>query len=163
MAMTWHDLLFAHWPLPTEALAPLLPDGVELDLFDGEAWLGIVPFRMSGVRLRRLPPLPGTGAFPELNVRTYVRAGGKPGVWFFSLDARSALAVAIARAWFRLPYHRGLLRGEIAHARWPLQSAEAEITTNTMTAPLGFTLPARAPLLHFAGRLDVVAWSPEPV
>jgi uncharacterized protein YqjF (DUF2071 family) len=104
MAMKWHDLLFAHWSVPPEALRGLIPKGLELDTFEGKAWLGVVPFHMSGVRLRFLPPLPGTGAFPEINVRTYVRAGDRAGVWFFSLDAESWLAVRAARAWFRLPY-----------------------------------------------------------
>lgn len=108
--MAWHDLLFAHWPVPASQLEPLLPAGLELDRFDGEAWLGIVPFRMSGVRLRRTPALPGPGGFPELNVRTYVRAGDKPGVWFFSLDARSRIAVFVARSWFRLPYFAARMR-----------------------------------------------------
>lgn len=83
-----------------------LPREVPLDTYDGMAWLGIVPFRVSGVRLRGMPPVPGVSAFPELNVRTYVRVGSRPGVWFFSLDAAGRLAVAVARAWFRLPYFR---------------------------------------------------------
>jgi uncharacterized protein YqjF (DUF2071 family) len=229
MRMTWEDLLFAHWPLPVAALRPLVPRTLELDTFDGSAWLGIVPFRMSGVRLRGLPAIPGTSAFPELNVRTYVTAKEMPGVWFFSLDAASRIAVRAARAWFHLAYfdarmesrttgaevayssrrtHRGapraefaaryrptgdayrpargslehflteryclyagdsppattdprerLWRGEIHHQRWPLQPAEAEMTRNTMTAPLGLRLPDTPPLLHFARRLEVVAWS----
>jgi hypothetical protein len=106
MAQVWHDLLFAHWPVHAELLRPRLPAGVELDLFDGQAWLGVVPFRMTGVRARFLPPLPGLSAFPELNVRTYAMAGGRPGVLFLSLDARSAVAVAAARRFFHLPYYR---------------------------------------------------------
>lgn len=102
--MNWHDLLFAHWPLPPAVLRPLIPEDLEVDTFDGEAWIAVVPFHMSGVRLRPFPAFPGTGAFPEINVRTYVRAGGRGGVWFFSLDAASRLAVRAARAWFRLPY-----------------------------------------------------------
>jgi len=106
MAQTWHDLLFAHWPIPEAQLRPFVPRGLLIDTFAGQAWLGVVPFRMSRVRLRGTPPLPWLSAFPELNVRTYLTAGGKPGVWFFSLDAANALAVAIARAWFHLPYFR---------------------------------------------------------
>lgn len=102
MTQTWHDLVFAHWPLPAAVMAPRIPAGIELDLFDGQAWLGIVPFRMSNVALRGLPALP---MFPELNLRTYVRVGDKPGVLFFSLDATNLLAVATARTLFRLPYH----------------------------------------------------------
>lgn len=106
MAQSWHDLLFAHWAVEEAAVRPLLPASVEIDSYDGRAWLGIVPFRMSGVRLRWMPAVPGLSTFPELNVRTYVRVEGKPGVWFFSLDAASAMAVAAARAWFHLPYFR---------------------------------------------------------
>lgn len=106
MAQTWHDLLFAHWPVAVESLRPHVPAELELDAYAGSAWIGVVPFRMSGVRLRGLPGMPGTAAFPELNLRTYVRVGDRPGVWFFSLDAASALAVSVARAWFHLPYFR---------------------------------------------------------
>src|SRR5271154_4726016 len=106
MAQTWHDLLFAHWPVPVAALRPHIPAQLEIDTFDSQAWLAVVPFRMSGVRLRGTPALPWLSKFPELNVRTYVTMDGKPGVWFFSLDAGNPLAVAIARAWFHLPYFR---------------------------------------------------------
>lgn len=228
MAQSWHDLLFAHWPVPAAALRPLLsglvPEGLDLDERDGSAWIGVVPFTMSGVRLRGLPPVPGASRFPELNVRTYVTMGDRPGVWFFSLDAASRLAVAVARRWFHLPYHRArmsatpredegvryshlrthpgsppaefgadyhptgpvtvaesgsldaflteryclytadeagtLWRGEIHHEPWPLQPAEAYITRNTMTQPLGIGLQG-PPLLHFARRLDVVVWTLE--
>ncbi len=220
MAQRWHDVLFAHWPVPAAALARLLPPALALDTFEGSGWLGVVPFRMSGVRLRGLPALPGASAFPELNVRTYAtpRGGGAPGVWFFSLDAASALAVAVARRWFHLPYFRSrmscdadgdglryeclrrqrgapaaefracyrpagraaparpgsrehffaeryclyavdargrLQRGDVQHAPWPLQPAQAELQHNTMAAALGLALPATPPLLHFARRLDV--------
>lgn len=220
--MVWEDLLFAHWPVAAEVLRPLLPAGLELDLYNGEAWLGVVPFRMCETRLRGLPPLPGTATFPELNVRTYVTAQGRPGVWFFSLDAASRLAVRAARRFFHLPYydarmatraagkrilyssqrtHRGaaftefhaeyapasevirampgslehwlteryclysadahgrLWRGEIHHPPWPLQIAEADIRRNTMAEPLGIDLGHPPACVHFARRLEVVAWS----
>ncbi len=105
ISQTWSDLLFAHWPVPTSVLRPKVPAGLELDTFDGEAWIAIVPFRMSNVAFRRAPRRQRL-VFPELNVRTYVVAGDKPGVWFFSLDAASTLAVATARAVFHLPYFR---------------------------------------------------------
>jgi uncharacterized protein YqjF (DUF2071 family) len=115
MAMNWHDLLFLHWPVPPESLRRLIPAGLELDLHpDGSgrpaAWLGIVPFTMTGVRARFTPALPWFGAFHEINVRTYVRVGRAdpgdsfPGVWFFSLDAANPVAVAVARHTFCLPY-----------------------------------------------------------
>jgi uncharacterized protein YqjF (DUF2071 family) len=112
MAQNWEDLLFAHWPVPADVLRQGLPRGLEIDCFEGQSWIGIVPFRMSGVRLRGMPAVPGLSAFLELNVRTYVTAGGKPGVWFFSLDAANRLAVAVARAWFQLPYFYAQMRAE---------------------------------------------------
>jgi uncharacterized protein len=112
MAQTWHDLLFAHWPIPAAALRPHIPPQLEIDTFEGQAWLAVVPFRMSGVRLRVTPALHWLSRFPELNVRTYVTMDGKPGVWFFSLDAGNPLAVSIARAWFHLPYFRARMSCE---------------------------------------------------
>ena len=93
-----------------EAVAGLLPAGLELDRFDGRAYLGITPFRLSGLRLRGTLPLPGISSFLELNVRTYVSAGGKPGIWFFSLDAASRFAVEAARRAYKLPYFRAEMR-----------------------------------------------------
>jgi uncharacterized protein YqjF (DUF2071 family) len=226
MAMQWHDLLFMHWPVRPAVLRPFIPPALELETFDRMAWLGVVPFRMAGVGPRLVPPLPWISAFAELNVRTYVTIGGKPGVWFFSLDAANPLAVRGARYAFHLPYydarmacvdqgdtieyesmrtHRGappaafaaryrpvgsayqatpnsldawlteryclyaanqrgrIWRGEIHHARWPLQPAEAEVARNTMAEQIRLILPKTQPLLHFVRRLDVVAWAPEGV
>jgi hypothetical protein len=109
LTMRWEELLFLHWRVDAARLAACVPDGLELETFDGSAWLGVVPFRMAAVRARWLPPLPTAHTFPELNVRTYVRAGGRSGVWFFSLDASSSLAVAGARAVFGLPYFRATM------------------------------------------------------
>jgi uncharacterized protein YqjF (DUF2071 family) len=224
--MRWHDLAFLHWPVGADGLRALVPSLLDLDLFEGQAWVGITPFRMSGVRPRWLPSMPGVSAFPELNVRTYVSAGGQPGVWFFSLDAGSSVAVRIARVTFGLPYyrarmalrsagehvqyesvrtHRGappaaflarygptgdparsrpgsldlwlteryclyavdsagtVYRGEIEHEPWPLQAAHAEIEANTMATAARITLPSLPPRVHFARRLDVVAWPRRPV
>ena len=104
MKQIWHDLLFAHWPIPPAQMRPLVPAQLPLDTFDGQCWLGVVPFHMSGIRARYLPPIPGFSALPELNVRTYVTCGGKPGVYFFSLDAASHAAVWGARTFYHLPY-----------------------------------------------------------
>ena len=104
LAQTWQRLLFAHWAVPVAMLRPLIPSAIEIDTWDGMAWVGVVPFRMTGVRLRWMPPVPGTDTFPELNVRTYVTKDGKPGVWFFSLDAGNPLAVMAAR-WLHLNYY----------------------------------------------------------
>jgi uncharacterized protein len=136
MAQIWHDLLFAHLPVPAAALRPHIPLPLEIDMFEGQAWLAVVPFRMSGVRLRATPAMPWLSKFPELNVRTYIVAGGKPGVWFFSLDTGNPVAVAIGRAWFHLPYFRARMfceerdgwihyRSERTHRGSPSGSLEA--------------------------------------
>lgn len=217
MKQIWHDLLFAHWPLPAGALRSLVPAPLMPDIFDGSCWIGVVPFRMSGVRGRGFPPLPGLSRFPELNVRTYVTYGGKPGVYFFSLDAANLAAVWGARAFFHLPYfhatmvseerdrtihyssrrrgasaefrgryraiagvqlrepgslehwlteryclytvHDGAVyRGEIHHQPWPLQSAEAELESNTVAVAAGIPLPDTPLSLLFAKRLEVLIW-----
>lgn len=226
LKMRWHDLLFMHWPVPEGSLRPLIPPALELDTFDGSAWLAVVPFRMSGVRPRFLPAIPRLSGFPELNLRTYVTHGGKPGLWFFSLDAHNKTAVRLARATFKLPYfdaemscrasggevryksvrtHRGALgarfagsyrpvgetresrpgtlehflteryclysadkkgharRGDVHHEMWPLQKAEAEVEELDMIAQIGLELPDAEPLLHYAGRLDVIAWPPRRI
>ncbi|MGH2487473.1 MAG: YqjF family protein [Ktedonobacterales bacterium] len=112
MTQTWSALLFAHWPLAPDTLRSFVPPQLALDTWEGEAWIGVVPFRMTNVRPRLTPPVPGLSAFPELNVRTYVTYGGKPGVWFFSLDAANPVAVAAARALFALPYFRARMTCE---------------------------------------------------
>jgi uncharacterized protein len=104
MTQTWHDLLFAHWPVDRRELQPHVA-GLELDVFEGQAWLGIVAFEMTNVAPRLSPALPWISAFPEINVRTYVRVRDQPGVYFFSLDAANPIAVLVARAFFHLPYH----------------------------------------------------------
>jgi uncharacterized protein len=226
MAQKWHDLLFAHWAAAPETLRRLVPAKLELDTFNGQAWIGIVPFTMSGVRLRGTPALPWLSTFPELNVRTYVTAEGRPGVWFFSLDAANRLAVELARLWFHLPYFRArmnskaksegieyfshrddrrgraerlqasysgkgswfeakpgtlayflteryclyaqkpsgeLLRGEIHHASWKLQEAQASFAVNTMTENLGIQISGPPTRLHFAKLQEMIAWTPQRV
>jgi uncharacterized protein len=220
--MTWLDVAFLHWPVAHDQLRALVPSELELETFDGSAWVGVVPFEMRGVRLRGLPPIPMAHNFPELNVRTYVRCKGREGVYFFSLDAASRLAVIGARACTGLRYfharmriardadrvfyesrraggnaefvgryapsgpvftseagsfehwcteryslfsrHLGaLLRLDIEHRRWPLQPATADIATNTMASASGISIPARAPHVLFAGRVDVIAHLPRRV
>lgn len=110
---TWESLLFLHWRVPLEMLRAKIPAALEIDTFDGSAWVGLVPFAMKDVRLKGLPPVPGTADFLETNVRTYVHhQGANPGVWFFSLDAAAWLPVQVARTVWKLPYH---------HARMALQ------------------------------------------
>jgi uncharacterized protein YqjF (DUF2071 family) len=101
----WLDLLFAHWPIDATVLKPLVPEGVEIEEYGGTSWVGVVPFRMTGVMFRGLPDLPWLSAFPELNLRLYVRHGGRSGVWFLSLDAPNLVAVLAARFRYGLPYH----------------------------------------------------------
>lgn len=105
MTQSWHDLLFAHWPVPVTELRPLVPDAFELDVFDGVAWLTVAAFHMTNVSPRGVPSLPWLSAFPELNVRTYVRVDDRPGVYFFSLDAASWPAVQAANLALNLPYY----------------------------------------------------------
>ncbi|REJ66827.1 MAG: DUF2071 domain-containing protein [Planctomycetota bacterium] len=234
MAMNWHDLLFMHWDIDPQVMRAIVPAAFELDLFDDRAWLGVVPFRMSDVRPRCVPALPRSGRranpshFLELNVRTYVRCGDRPGVLFFSLDAESRLAVRAARRFFHLPYfdarmsmtlpdggvdfrshrtHRNappadlavryrpcpgstpspasagtleyflteryclytqdargrVLRVDIHHVPWPLQAATVDVDELAMTSGVGVELVGPPPLVHFARRLDVVAWRNQPV
>ena len=223
MTQTWRHLLFAHWPIAAAVLQIALPAAFDIDRHDGQAWVGIVPFEMSNVAPRGVPPLERLSTFPELNVRTYVRHRGVPGVYFFSLDADNRLVVATARRFFHLPYFSAamtiesregevrydsrrrnspqadasftaryhvdgpasepapgtleyflteryclftnkrsgqVLRVDIHHPPWTLQPAAAEFGNNSMAAAAGITLPPTAPLLHVAGRQDVVAWMP---
>ena len=109
MTQTWHDLAFVHWPVDQKQLRAALPPGLELDVFEGQAWIGVVPFHMTNVAPRGVPALPWVSAFPELNVRTYVTRDGKPGVYFFSLDAGNPVAVGLARSLLHLPYHSAMM------------------------------------------------------
>ena len=104
MRQRWSNLLFAHWPVVPELLRPYLPPRLEVDTFAGQAWLGVVPFTMSHIRPLGLPAVPGLNQLHELNVRTYTRLNGVPGVWFLSLDATQPLGVWVARTLFHLPY-----------------------------------------------------------
>lgn len=284
--MRWTDLLFMHWPIEPDVMRRAVPGDFDLDLYDGKAWVGVVPFKMQSTRPRFCPPIPqkimpvSPSSFPELNVRTYVTVNVKengltkqlPGVFFFSLDAASKLSVRMARLGFNLPYFdakmkvehepgnsgwthyqsirthygatpanfaasyrakpkksvykdfqgatvdppqrsavrqnktrlppsarptaeqidrgtpinqisppdtlehflteryrlftlgrkgRGVRVGEIAHQPWPLQQAECDLSVCEMTNGLGFGLPDREPILHYADKLDVVAWLPK--
>jgi uncharacterized protein YqjF (DUF2071 family) len=104
MTQSWHNLLFAHWRVELSELRQMVPAAFEVDLFSGQAWLGVVPFLMTNVGLRGTPSLPWLSEFPELNVRTYVRVENRPGVYFFSLDAGRRLPVLGARTLLNLPY-----------------------------------------------------------
>lgn len=107
---TWHDVLFAHWPIAASALRQFVPPALQIDEYDGTAWVGLLPFRMTGVTARWVPPLPLLSAFPEMNLRTYVVHNGRPGIWFVSLDAARRAAVWAARAFFHLPYFHATMQ-----------------------------------------------------
>ncbi len=111
MVQNWYDLLFSHWPVDSEILRPMIPAELTLDTFDGQSWLSITPFHMD-LRVRAMPPVPYFSRFPELNCRTYVHLEGKPGVFFFSLDAASRAAVWGARSFYHLPYFHSRMRVE---------------------------------------------------
>jgi uncharacterized protein YqjF (DUF2071 family) len=117
MFQQWTAIAFLHWPYDADRLQRRLPEGLRVDTCEGSAWIGLTPFHLRGLRPRFLPPLPGLSSFPETNLRTYVIGPAGPGIWFFSLDAASALAVAGARLTYGLPYHRARMRVLRAPAR----------------------------------------------
>jgi uncharacterized protein YqjF (DUF2071 family) len=121
----WIDLLFAHYPVAASELRRLVPDGLNIQEFDGTSWIGVVPFRMTGVMRRPFPDLPWVSAFRELNVRLYVERDGKPGVWFLSLDATNAMAVWAARRFFHLPYHQARIEFSRKHDAFHYHSQRA--------------------------------------
>lgn len=125
MYQSWGDLLFMHWEAPVESLRRLIPGRLEIDTFEGRAWVGVTPFTLWGVRPVFTPPLPLVSEFHEINVRTYVHTDGVPGVWFFSLDANSNVAVTAARTLFRLPYFYADITRE-QHGQTTLYSASRE-------------------------------------
>lgn len=110
MHQNWGKLLFLHWSVPVSVLRPMIPRSLEIDTYDGGAWVSITPFTMWGIRPAMLPAVPVLSDSHELNVRTYVHAEGIPGVWFFSLDASNAVAVLAARLGFHLPYYQADMR-----------------------------------------------------
>ncbi|MCB9138923.1 MAG: DUF2071 domain-containing protein [Caldilineaceae bacterium] len=148
---SWRDLLFLHWPVPAAALRPLVPPELEIQEFDGTSWVGVVPFRMAGVMRRPLPDLPWVSAFPELNVRLYVKKAGeeaesKPGVWFLSLDATNLLAVWAARRFFHLPYYRAQITVEDAgdQIRYDSVRRKSDARFRARYGPTGPVYAARA-------------------
>ena len=105
-AQTWEDVLFCHWRVSRSALRAFVPPSLEIETFDGSAWVGVIPFRLTGFRVRGLLALPRLSTFPELNVRTYVTDGERSGILFISLDAARTWAVVAARRVYKLPYFR---------------------------------------------------------
>ena len=156
MFQRWSQLTFLHWPFPPDAIQKLLPPGLEIDTFEGNAYIGLVPFTMSGVRPVWFPPVSPLSNFYETNVRTYVHFRGRnPGVWFFSLDAASAPAVHIARTLWKLPYHFARMQVEAADGEldyrsersWP---APVPAVCSVRIRPEGMIAPAAVGTLeHF--------------
>ena len=149
MGQTWYDLLFAHWAVTPEALRPLVPLPLTLDLRGGMAWLGITPFRVGGLRCRGMPPVPWLSRFAELNVRTYVDYGGRPGIYFFSLDAGRVAAVFAARRGYRLPYFRAdmtveHLRSGVNYESTRIDSSGPPAELRAAYRPVGPRLPIEA-------------------
>jgi hypothetical protein len=165
MVQRWDDVVFLHWAYDPAEVARLLPAGVEVDTFDGRAWVGLVPFHMRRLGIPGWAPLPGVGSFPEVNVRTYVRAGRHRAVWFCSLDVDRWLPALTARAAYRLPY----CAGEAAHARagdvvtssvdrrWPRPRSVAGATTR-ISVRIGDPVDASDPFVRFlTGRWGLVS------
>ena len=130
MVQQWRDLAYVHWRYDPEEVQALLPPGLEVDVHDGAAWVGLIPFSMRNIGLPRLPAIPYFGSFPEVNVRTYVRHNGRPGVWFFSLDVNRFLPALVARTTYLLPYCWGSAKHSLSDGtlnttvrrRWPSSS-----------------------------------------
>jgi hypothetical protein len=150
MAQTWEELLFAHWEVSIESLRAHVPPELEVETYQGAAYVGITPFLVTNVRLRGLPPLPGVSSFLELNCRTYVRhAGERPGIWFFSLDASSRLAVEAARRTYRLPYFHARMEG-LPRYRCARSGADRPHVWEATYRPAGHTFNAESGSLeHF--------------
>jgi uncharacterized protein YqjF (DUF2071 family) len=145
MAQTWEDLLFAHWPVTTATIGAQIPEELDLDLHDGQAWLGVTPLRITGLRLRGTLPFPRLSSFLEVNVRTYVRAGERPGVWFFSLDASSRVAVEVAWLTYKLPYFHARISAERPGGRISFECARTREPGRAFSALYGATGDAFEP------------------
>lgn len=151
MHQSWRDLMFAHWPIPADELREHVPPQLELEQHAGTAWIGLTPFRLEQLRPRGLPAIPYLSRFPEVNLRTYVRVGGAPGIYFLSLDVTSRLTVLGARLLYRLPYH--LSRMSIDET----DTGAIEYRSSRRSSPAEFDVryrPLGQPLSHSKGSLE---------
>lgn len=152
MRQQWRDLAYLHFDYDPDVVQRLLPPGLEVDTFDGRAWVGLVPFSMRKISFPLVPPVPWLGSFPEVNVRTYVVRDGRPGVWFFSLDVNRLLPAAVARATYRLPYCWGSAANERSGStlsshvtrRWPGSGPSTRIVVE-----IGDEIEHPGPFEHF--------------
>jgi uncharacterized protein YqjF (DUF2071 family) len=176
MVQKWTDVVFLHWRVPPAEVQGLLPEGIRVDTYEGDAWVGLVPFGMQGLGLPGVGALPLVNRFPEVNVRTYVRHDDRRGVWFFSLDVDSLLPTLVARAAYSLPYCSGeathLRTGDVVTSSvrrsWPrdgkVAGPRADIAVRTgepmdVSDPLARFLTGRWGLLS-TSRRGVVRWAP---
>lgn len=122
----WSDLIFLNYAIEAQKIQERLPAGLEVDTFKGEAYLSIVPFKMSGVRFPYTPTLPFSNLL-ELNIRTYVKANGRSGIYFFTLDTDHALAAFIARTFFHLPYRKVKLESSFEESHYGFKADNFDI------------------------------------
>jgi hypothetical protein len=151
MKQQWRDLAYIHWRYDPALLQSLMPEGIEVDTFDGSSWVGLIPFSMRNISFPFIPPVPYFGSFPEVNVRTYVKRNGVPGVWFFSLDVNRLIPAFVARTTYFIPYCWGRashtkedqhLRTTVKR-RWPSRSStQIELT-------IGAEIKEPTDLAHF--------------
>ena len=151
MKQQWRDLAYIHWRYDPQEVQALLPEGIEVDTFDGSAWVGLIPFSMRNISFPFIPPVPYFGSFPEVNVRTYVKRNGVPGVWFFSLDVNRLIPAFVARGTYFIPYCWGRASHEkdsqrlctTVQRRWPSRSS-TQIELN-----IGEEIKEPSDLAHF--------------
>ncbi|MFN2744557.1 YqjF family protein [Bacillus sp. z60-18] len=151
MAQTWNDVLFAHWPVEPAAIRGKIPADLELETLNGKAWIGILPFLLTDLRARFLPPIPVISRFPEVNIRTYVTYQGVPGVYFFSLDAGSRLAALSARHYFHLPYFHADIsfNKEDSRIRFFSRRSDSKAVFHTSYGPLSDPFSAQKGTLEY--------------
>ena len=151
MKQQWRDLAYIHWAYEPAVVQALLPEGIEVDTFDGKAWVGLIPFSMRNISFPLIPPVPYFGSFPEVNVRTYVKRNGVPGVWFFSLDVNRLIPAFVARTTYFIPYCWGKASHKKVEAklltsvarRWPSKSS------SRIELSIGERIESPSDLAHF--------------
>jgi uncharacterized protein len=146
MKQTWEHLLFLHWQVPVEALKEKIPPQLELDTYNGKAWVGIIPFAINHMRVHGLPEIPFARSFLECNVRTYVTYNGEPGVYFFSLDADHAPAVTGARSLFHLPYFHADMKMDIDQETIHYRTKRVHKGTNGESLRMNYTPGGQIPV-----------------